>query len=335
MFALPFLFAMSLAPPTAAPGPDAPAAAPFAGLNLPLPTLGGMQLWGDVRCRAGWRIQRHVVTGHYRLLDDWDVRRAWGDRACCDAALAAAIEARSLPRPAGDTVVLLHGMIRSGKCFAGLAADLREAGFATVAVDYPSTRQSLRASAAMVKEVTDGLIRDQDPADPVVLHFVCHSAGGLALRVWTELHADRGELPIGRSVLMGVPNGGAAFADAVRGMPVVGGSLDFLWGVAAAELSTAPGATLSALPAPRGEFATIAGCRGVNGGYNPLIEGDDDGTVAVREAHLAGEAGHLSVCGAGHSFLMNNRTVRGATVRFLKTGALTERTVSRDRQGAR
>ena len=315
---------MSLAPPAEAPSPA------FAPLNLPLPTLGGAQFWGDVRHRGGWRMQRHVLTGHHRLLDDWDVRRAWGDRSVCDAALDAAAETHGLPRPRGETVVLVHGMIRTGKCFAKLAGELREAGFETVSVDYPSTRQSLRASAAMLGEVTDGLLREQDPADPVTLHFVCHSAGGLIVRAWGEANADA---PVGRTVLMGVPNGGAAMADRVRGLPLIGGSLDLLWGSAAGELSTTEGETLSGLPAPRGEFATIAGCRGAEGGYNPLIPGDDDGTVAVREARLTGEADHLAVRGAGHSFLMTNPAVRAATVRFLTGGRLT--TESRDRQGAR
>ena len=215
-------------------------------------------------------------------------------------------------------------MIRSGKCFARLGADLRAAGFATVAVDYPSTRQSLRASAAMVKEVTDGLVRDQNPADPVRLHFVCHSAGGLVLRAWTGLHGDGEAPPVGRSVMLGVPNNGASMADAVRELPVLGESLDWAWGDAAAELSGGAAATLKALPVPPGEYATVAGCRGVAGGYNPLVTGDDDGTVAVAEARLAGETDHLSVRGAGHSFLMMNPAVRTATVRFLRGGPLDE-----------
>ncbi|MEM9701790.1 MAG: alpha/beta fold hydrolase [Planctomycetota bacterium] len=317
----PALAVPTIDPPAVAPEQPSPATTPnasFSPPNLPLPTLGGMQFWGDVTHRAGWRIQRHAGTGHHRLLDDRDVRRAWGDRAACEAALTAAIEAHALPRPAGKTVILLHGMIRSGKCFAKLAADLKAAGFATVAVDYPSTRQSLRDSAKMLDEITDRLIRDQDPEHPVSLHFVCHSAGGLVLRSWTELQPE--EIRVGRTVMLGVPNGGASMADAIRGMPGLGQTLDFLWGAAAAELSNDPQQTLTALPKPRGEFATIAGCRGTANGYNPLVPGDDDGTVAVSEAHLEGETDHLSVPGAGHSFLMMNPTIRGATVRFLQHG---------------
>ena len=317
-FLLPLVAVTAALAPAAVSHDDA---APFAPPNVPLPTLGGAQFWGDVRHRAGWRVQRHVLTGHHRLLDAADVRRAWGDRAACDAALAAAVRARDLPRPSGETVVLVHGMIRTRRCFAALAADLRAAGFATVCVDYPSTRQSLRASAAMLGDVTDGLVLEQDPADPVALHFVGHSAGGLVVRAWGETRPDAA---VGRTVLLGVPNGGAAMADAVRGVPLVGDSLDLLWGSAAGELSTDPDETLSPLPPPRGDFATIAGCRGTAAGYNPLIPGDDDGTVGVSEARLVGESDHLAVRGAGHSFLMTNAAVRAATVRFLRAGRLPE-----------
>ena len=41
----------------------------------------------------------------------------------------------------------------------------------------------------------------------------------------------------------------------------------------------------------------------------------------MSEARLAGEADHLAVPGAAHSFLMFNPAVRGATVRFLRGAA--------------
>ena len=33
-------------------------------------TLGGRQLWGDVAVFHDWRIQKNILTGHYRLLDE-------------------------------------------------------------------------------------------------------------------------------------------------------------------------------------------------------------------------------------------------------------------------
>ena len=69
------------------------------------------------------------------------------------------------------------------------------------------------------------------------------------------------------------------------------------------------------------EFAVIAGARGTADGYNPLIPGDDDGTVRVEETRLPGATDFMTVP-AIHSFLMNNPAVIDASLRFLKEGQL-------------
>ena len=46
-------------------------------INLPFPTFGGKQIWADQFVCAGWRIQRNHYTGHHRLLDPNNFRRAW------------------------------------------------------------------------------------------------------------------------------------------------------------------------------------------------------------------------------------------------------------------
>src|SRR5690348_5639799 len=54
-------------------------------MRLPNKTLGGDQLWSDEFVRSGWRIQRHVISRHCRLLDPEDYRRALGDYDGCRA----------------------------------------------------------------------------------------------------------------------------------------------------------------------------------------------------------------------------------------------------------
>ena len=46
--------------------------------GLAVPTLGGRQFWSDRLVYGGWRIQENFLTGHSRLLDAGNVRRAWG-----------------------------------------------------------------------------------------------------------------------------------------------------------------------------------------------------------------------------------------------------------------
>lgn len=54
------------------------------GKNLPLmpnivmPTLGGKVFWDDLAESNGWRVQQNKFTGHCRVLDPDNYRRAWG-----------------------------------------------------------------------------------------------------------------------------------------------------------------------------------------------------------------------------------------------------------------
>ena len=42
-------------------------------------TGGGPVWWNTLDSYKGWKLQQHKMTGHCRILDDSDVRRAWGE----------------------------------------------------------------------------------------------------------------------------------------------------------------------------------------------------------------------------------------------------------------
>ena len=44
-------------------------------------TGGGTVWWNTLDSYKGWKLQQHKLTGHCRILDDSDVRRAWGEAA--------------------------------------------------------------------------------------------------------------------------------------------------------------------------------------------------------------------------------------------------------------
>ena len=46
--------------------------------NINFPTMGGIWFWNNIYTVEGWRVQQHTITKHYRVLDDEDIRRAWG-----------------------------------------------------------------------------------------------------------------------------------------------------------------------------------------------------------------------------------------------------------------
>ncbi|MEX2316997.1 MAG: hypothetical protein WD669_07590, partial [Pirellulales bacterium] len=47
-------------------------------MNFLTKTAGGKQFWADLWFFHEWRIQRNALTGHYRLLDGANYRRASG-----------------------------------------------------------------------------------------------------------------------------------------------------------------------------------------------------------------------------------------------------------------
>ncbi len=47
-------------------------------LNMPLKTLGGKVWWTNNHQKGGWKLQQHILTQHYRILDPEDIRQAWG-----------------------------------------------------------------------------------------------------------------------------------------------------------------------------------------------------------------------------------------------------------------
>jgi hypothetical protein len=74
------------------------------------------------------------------------------------------------------------------------------------------------------------------------------------------------------------------------------------------------------VPPPTCSFGIVAGGTGDETGLNPLLPGDNDGTVLVKNTRLEGADDYLLVR-AFHSFIMNHEAVIEATLRFLKDGS--------------
>ena len=275
--------------------------------NVCLPTLGGAQLWADVAWRDGWRVQRHVWTGHHRLLDPEDQRRAWGSRARCIEDL----RRHAAPEPDGaHLVVLLHGLGRTRRSLAGLEQELEGAGWRVARLTYPSTRGSITEHAqdvASVLEQLEGVSR---------VSLVTHSLGGVVARQllgdpdaeW-RLHVDTGAL-----VQLAPPNQGAELAERVRSvLPVHRLGWDPLQPLR-------PGVPCD-LPVPRPpvEVGIITGGTGDQRGYSPLLMGDNDGKVGVAEAMIEGMR-DFKVLPVRHPWVMATPSVLDHVVSFLDDG---------------
>lgn len=286
-----------------------PAQADEEPLNFHMPTLGGLQFWADEFLYAEWRIQRNVYTGHWRLLDPDDVRRVWGNYSQCRSAFRKIRQQKHLRPESTHLVMLIHGLGRSRDSFGDLAERLRGAGYDAAGINYPSLYQSIDETAEQVERVLDRLDGTE------TISFVTHSLGGLVLRATLARNgAWRERIAVHRAVLVAPPNQGSAVAGLLSGLA----PYHWLTGDVGGELTPEWVAGLAGLDIP---FAIIAGGRSDGVGFNPLIDGDDDGTLAIAETELAGGDDFL-VVDSLHSFVQADEQAITAIVSYLESGRL-------------
>lgn len=271
-------------------------------------TMGGRLFWGDVYFYRQWKIQQNVFTGHYRLLNGKDVRQASGTYEECRETLQKICEEQKLEPMSGKAVVLIHGIIRSSRSFDRMRKRLVEEGYQVFGFNYPSTRVPITDAARYLERALQSLEGIEE------IDFVVHSMGGLVVRCYL-MNCKKPDPRIHRMVMLGVPNQGAGIADRVRGWPFY----KVIYGPAGQQLVTDSEGLISKLPVPQFEFGILAGARGNPKGYNPLIPGDDDGTVELEHTKLPGAADFVTVA-ALHSFLMTHKAAIQYTVDFLKSG---------------
>jgi pimeloyl-ACP methyl ester carboxylesterase len=200
-----------------------------------------------------------------------------------------------------ETVVLVHGVLMSGRELALLSRRLRRCGFTPLAFDYPSRRRQLRDNARALVEFVAEL------HSPVV-HLVGHSLGGLVILQALVLQP---ELPPGRVVLLGSPVRGSQVARRLAGLPggrwLLGRSLDGL-------LGNVPGWQ------GRRELGLIAGTLPLGVGWvTGGLAGRHDGTVAVAETRLAGAPPAMEVH-TSHTGLVFSAAVARQVCSFLRHG---------------
>ncbi|MCA9067453.1 MAG: alpha/beta fold hydrolase [Planctomycetaceae bacterium] len=273
--------------------------------DVAMKTLGGMQFWGDVAYCHGWRIQHNTFFKQHRLLDPDNCRHCSGTLEDCQKALDEIKKEKNLPKMSGHAVVLIHGIIRSSKSFTKMAETLKKDGYTVIGFDYPSTQVEITQSAEYLHQLLESLEGVEK------ISFVVHSMGGLVVRSFLKEHQDD---RIQRMVMLGVPNQGANIADMLKNNVF----FKLIYGPAGKQLGIDEG-FIANLPTPKFEFGVIAGARGDEKGYNPLVPGDDDGTVSVESARLPGAADYAAIQ-CLHSFIMNHAETIAYTSHFLKTG---------------
>jgi len=269
--------------------------------NALVPTMGGMQLWTDEALQGGWRVQRHIGTGHCRLLDDYNLRQAWGTEGECQTALEARVATGEIhPNPTKMTL-LVHGLGGFGWTFRDMKPALNEGGLYAEHWNYASTRGSLQDHVAAFHAMMNRLEGVGE------ISFVAHSLGGLLMR---QALADasqpwRQRIRVTGLVMIGTPNQGAALADRFQD----DGWFKLLFEGAGQDLTSGYAATV---PLPTVPYRLIAGK--LEGEGNPLIPGADDGLVAVDEVRLTPEDDMLIINGNHNAITADEAAINQVSI---------------------
>jgi hypothetical protein len=285
--------------------------------QVPMPTMGGKQFWGDELWFQQWRIQRNTITGHCRLLDKSDQRLAWGSFPQCREKLEQIKRDKKLPAMQGEVVLALHGLGRSSASLKTMCNHLRQQGQYTVmAVAYPSTRRNIDAHARSLGRIIDGF------EGVTRVSFVAHSMGNIVIRRYlaqrkedVAIEPNKRRPEMGRFVMLAPPNHGSTVATALKGNRL----FETIGGEGAKQLGAGWEKLEKKLATPDFQFGIIAGGKKDGGGINPMLPGGNDGTISRETTRLVGAHDFVGV-GSMHSFIMNDAKTLEYTLRFLKNG---------------
>jgi len=173
-----------------------------------------------------------------------------------------------------EMVFLLHGIGKGKMDMAPMAKYLRRNGYAVVNWHYPSTQYVLG-------DLADKLAEELARFPGYKIHFVTHSMGGIVVRTCLSKHPQNN---IGRLVMIAPPSQGAELASFFGDWSIY----KYLLGPAGQELKPADQGKCASAGVPVCEFGIIAGGTGRSIGINPLLPGDNDGTVTVESTKLEG-----------------------------------------------
>jgi len=205
-------------------------------------------------------------------------------------------------------VILLHGVMRSPASMAKIENALREKGFSTLNFAYSSRREPIKTvTKRLHRELAKIAERDVESVS-----FVTHSFGTIVARHYLAHHSVK---KIGRFVMIAPPNKGSEWAR------ILGRLSLYHWamGVAGQKVQDVEKSIPKIMAPPPCEFGVIAGGTGTRIGINPMLRGDDDGTVTVDETKLEGMKDFVQVRGQ-HSLLLGQKKVIDNVIFFLEEG---------------
>lgn len=272
--------------------------------NFEIPTLGGKYLWADIYLLAGWRIQKHILTNHYRLLDKENKRRAWGSYEVCLKSLDKFKTELELSFSSPHLFLLLHGLGRHSHTMSKPERFLRDHGLEAYSLNYPSTFQTVESHADDLEHLLNGL-------DGITsVSFIGHSLGGLVAReLLSRKDGWRKKIEAKQLIMLGTPSNGARIADMMSGIKL-------FHAIAGPSGQDVRPYNVQKLPLPDIPTYVIAGGRGTKTGFNPLFGEDNDGIVTVNETKIDGMA-DFKLVNVIHTTIMDHPASLQAILDFI------------------
>jgi len=209
-----------------------------------------------------------------------------------------------------EIVVLLHGLGRGTGSMSRIEKSLKEHGYETCNVKYPSRGHPIED---LVEQFVMPQLQAGIRPTTQAVHFVTHSMGGIVARYLLQEH----DIPhLGHVVMLSPPNQGSEVVDRFGSWWLFG----VVMGPAGRQLGTARTSLPRRLERPTYSVGIITGKRTINPIFSRLIPGDDDGKVSVERARLDGMADFL-VVPVRHPFIMRDGEVIRQILYFLQHGA--------------
>lgn len=209
-----------------------------------------------------------------------------------------------------EMVFLLHGIGKGKFDMAALSRRLRSEGYAVVNWGYPSTKYC-------ISDLADKLAEQVARFPNYKIHFVTHSMGGIVVRTYFSRHKNELENP-GRLVMIAPPSQGAELAQFFGNWSIY----QYMMGPAGQDLRPGDGGKCVEAGIPPVDFGIIAGGTGTKIGINPLLPGDNDGTVTVESTKLEG-AQDFAMVPYPHPVIQMMPKTADFVVKFLENGSFT------------
>jgi triacylglycerol lipase len=205
-----------------------------------------------------------------------------------------------------ETVVLLHGILNRPFVMKKIQHDLEKNGFRVLNWGYQSTEKTIQEYAADLHQ----FVESQQLT--TTTHFVGFSLGSMVARYYLSTTPPA---HLGRFVQIAPPNHGSQWIDFLSSFD----TFRWVYGDKAVSQLKADSPFIKTLGIPTCEFGIITGGLGNDTGFNPVLDGDDDGAVALSSARLDGAKDFVQVH-SEHTLLLAHDATTDNVVSFLKSG---------------